>query len=229
MQMNSIYPQDVSSERVVYNFVKEKILSLEARPGERLVAATIANLLGVSRTPVREALGRLEQEGLLARDSGWGYTVRPITFEGVMDLYRVRLALEVEAAKEAIMHLDESRISMLEQTLRTAAGHLDEGDMIAFMTACRFLHGSIAAATRNVLLQQMIGMINDRVRIVSAVILDRHPPRGREIHEENIRLVAALRERDAGLAERRVREHIDNATRYAAELLGGRGDVHASA
>lgn len=225
--MNSIHPQDTNAQRLVYDFVKEKILSLQARPGERLVGGTIANSLGVSRTPVREALGRLEQEGLLARDSGWGYTVRPITFEGVMDLYRVRLALEVEAAREAIAHLDDSRIAVLERTLKTAEAHLDEGDMVAFMTACRFLHGTIAATTRNALLQQMIDMINDRVRIVSAVILDKHPPRGREIHEENIRLIAALRERDGDLAERRVREHIANATRYAGELLGRDRNAYA--
>ena len=73
-----------------YDRIKESIVNMEVSPGQKLHAQELAVRLHVSRTPVREALGRLEQEGLVRRDTGWGYTVRSMNLKEILDLFALR-------------------------------------------------------------------------------------------------------------------------------------------
>src|SRR3972149_3590005 len=91
-----------NSQEKAYRFIREGIFGSEFKPDERLRAQELALRLGLSRTPVREALGRLEQEGLVRRDGGWGYVVRTMSLKEAEDVYKVRRVLELEAALEAM-------------------------------------------------------------------------------------------------------------------------------
>lgn len=215
----------MQSEDKAYEFLKSQILGLQLRSGERMITEGIAGTLGISRTPVRQALGRLAQEGLLSRDSGWGYVVRPMSFEEVKDMYKVREALEVEAAKEAIERIDNSSLAQLDRILGTAKDHLDGGNLHGFLDQCRFFHRTIVAVTRNSLLQQMLMMINDRVQMVSAMVLVNSSQRAKEIYDENLSYLNALRQRDANAATLAVREHLRKATKYAAIFLGDQHEL----
>lgn len=209
-------------QQKAYEFIKEQILSLRVSPGDRLIAGTIADYLGISRTPVREALSRLEQESLLSRESGWGFTVTAMDLEDVLDLYRVRKVLEVEAVREAAQRIDDTTLAYMASTLKCANDFRKRGETVKFLEQCRLFHGAIAMATRNRLLQQMLGMINDRIRIVSATILKQHQPRAFEIYTENVELLKALKRRDPESAAGAVSTHIGNAEQYAVYLLGTR-------
>src|SRR5690242_16860952 len=81
-----------------YDRLKRSIIDGAYRPGQQLKVLRVARELGISRTPVKEALGRLEQEGLIKREPGSGYSVRGLSVSDILNLYKVREALEVEAA-----------------------------------------------------------------------------------------------------------------------------------
>src|SRR3974390_405079 len=106
-----------SSQQRAYDFLKGEISSFRYRPHHRLKALDIADELGVSRTPVKEALSRLEQEGLVRRELGSGYVVEAITARQILGLYQVREALEVEAAREALPHIGAPLFAKLARSL----------------------------------------------------------------------------------------------------------------
>jgi DNA-binding GntR family transcriptional regulator len=200
-----------ASLKRAYTFIKEAILALRYGPGEPLRTHDLAEQLGLSRTPVREALGRLEQEGLAVRDSGWGYVVRTFTLTEVMDLYRVREALEVEAIAEAVERTDARSLNLLSAILERASTALAAGRLAEFQAICRQFHEVIAEMTANRLLQQMIGTISDQVRIVAALVTQQHRERAPEILEENSSILKAMRAQDPDAAKDAVRNHIRNA------------------
>lgn len=200
--------KDISSQGKAYRFLKAAILNLEFKANQPLRAQDVASRLNLSRTPVREALGRLEQEELVVRDGGWGYRVKPISFKEAMDVYKVREALEVEAAKEAIDRMDSQLFDQLETYLQRAEDKLKQGKVEEFRIHNKAFHNCIAKATGNACLQSMLNMIDDRVRLLGAMILDRHVGRQKEALQENRDILAALRRRDQVAVEAAVRRHV---------------------
>lgn len=206
--MDANRPGSEAPLKRAYTSIKEAILTLRYEPGRPLRTHDLAQQLGVSRTPVREALGRLEQEGLTVRDSGWGYAVRTFTLGEVMDLYRVREALEVEAIAEAIESVDVRALNLLGLILERAGTALAAGRISDFQARCRQFHDVIAEVTGNNLLQQMIATISDQVRIVAALVTQQHKERAPAILKENRLILEALKRRDAEKAKEAVRSHI---------------------
>src|SRR5579862_9713664 len=105
------------SPEKVYVYIKEKIINLELAPGQKLRSQALAKELNLSRTPIREALGRLEQERLVRRDAGWGYVVRGLSFKEIFELFKIRESLEVLAALEAMPFIDRTKLANLKSTL----------------------------------------------------------------------------------------------------------------
>ena len=95
----------MNSQEKAYNHLKTEIISLSLRPGIPLRSEDIARKLRISRTPVREALSRLAQDGFVKRERGWGYVVYPLSHKDILDLFGVRESLEVQAAVEAQANL----------------------------------------------------------------------------------------------------------------------------
>jgi DNA-binding GntR family transcriptional regulator len=202
---------ELSSQDRAYQFLKAAILDLEYRPNQRLTAQEIAERLNVSRTPVREALGRLEQEGLVARTEGWGYTVRSVTIKETMDLYKVREALEVEAIKEALPNVDERLILALTGFLDRAERSIKAGKPGEFRHNTRMFYRSIAKATRNSYLELMLSLIDDRIRWLGALIADKYFDRPRESLSDNRELLRALTTGDEAAAVAAIRKHVAGA------------------
>lgn len=209
-----------NSQEHAYQYVKKQILSCDFGPGQRLVAMDIASELGLSRTPVREALSRLEQENLVARESGWGYVVKTMSFKDVMDLYRVRESLEVEAAVEAVAYIDDDQIGALRDILSHAEEVLETRPFSEFLSVIRSFTAFIAAITGNTLLQTMVSSITDRVQIVGAMMVKQYLPRAKEILDENREILDALVRRDVADVECAMRNHIRNGRATAAKIIG---------
>lgn len=202
--------EDNSQERA-YRYLKEAILNLEFKVGAPLRAQAIAQSLSVSRTPVREALSRLEQEGLVVRDGGWGYVVKPMSLKEAMDLYKVREALEVEAVKEAIEQLNEDHISRMRACLRRAEEEIKRQRFGKFRENTRAFYHVIAEATGNDYLRSMLMGIDDRIRLLGALMADKHLGRPVESLQENQAILAAMEAGDVEAAERGVRRHVSHA------------------
>ena len=105
----------------VYETVKEKISTFQLKPGTRLVEEQIAEEAGVSRTPVREALNRLGQEGLVKIFPQWGSYVREIDLEEIREVFDLREALEGMAARVAASRISEGEIEELKRLCRECA------------------------------------------------------------------------------------------------------------
>lgn len=208
-----------SAQDLAYSSIKNRILSCELEPGQRLVAAELAMEVGVSRTPVREALSRLEQEAMVVRDSGWGYVVKTMDLKDVMDLYRVREILEVEAAIEAISYVDDVHIAMLRDMLKRAELTMNSGPYSGFLGLIRAFTSLIAEMTTNKFLQDMISRITDRVQIVGALMVRHNLSRAQEILEESTRILDALAAKDQVAVEKAMRIHIHNGREAAARLI----------
>lgn len=211
-----------SAQDLAYASIKSRILSCELEPGSRLVAADLADEVGVSRTPVREALSRLEQEDMVVRESGWGYVVKSLSLKDVMDLYRVREILEVEAAIEAISHVDEVHLEMLKDVLLRAEKAMKTGTYSSFISLVRGFTGLIAEMTTNLLLQDMISRITDRIQIVGSLMVRHNLSRANEILAENKRILEALARKDKAAVERAMRLHIQSGREGAARLVMAR-------
>ena len=216
MQMNA--DLNSTAQEIAYSYLRDKILSLEFKPKTPLRAQSIAAAIGVSRTPVREALSRLEQAGLVDRGGGWGYTVRPIGYNEAMDIYRVREALEVEAAKEALPRLDALALEQLRAVLDTAGDRLRQRRSREFRENTRRFHTAIARATENRLLISMLMMIEDRIHLIGAMVATQHGERPQQSLAQNYALLEALEARDEEAVVAAVREHVSSGrevlTRY---------------
>lgn len=209
-----------NAQQAAYEYIKEEILSLRLAPNGRLNAIELAARLKLSRTPVREALSRLEQDGLADRDAGGGFRVHALSLKEIVDTYRVREALEVEAALEALPNLTDEMLDRFEKILRGSEALLAPATYARFILANRRFHAAIVEASGNAMLEQLMAPIADRVRLVGAMLIRARGARQREVLDENLAILAALRTRDARKIELAVREHVRLATEHTASLLG---------
>ncbi len=222
--MNSIWqPSDDNAQEKAYQYIKEAIIGFQLKPDQRLVAADLATALNASRTPIREALSRLEQEGFVARAGGWGYVVRGMQLSDLLDLFRVREALELAAIAEAMPNLDPATIVQMQKTLDKASKtRALPGKFVALN---RSFHNQIVSKTRNELLRYMLAFISDRVQMTGVMTVQFHAQRMSEILQENQAILRALAAGDVAAAQEAARVHIQQARARAVEILernGGR-------
>lgn len=209
----------MDSQNKAYVFLKERITSSIYGLNERLKALEIAKELGISRTPVKEALGRLEQEGLVKREFGSGYAVRALTLRDVMNLYKVREALEVEAAREMLPNLTEATMKRMADILNRAQAILGENRYDEFALANREFHNEIATATGNDVLVQTLAGLNLRIWSIGTIILRKYPARASEVLVENRRILQALISKQPDDVEQAVRAHIRRGGEHVMKLI----------
>jgi DNA-binding GntR family transcriptional regulator len=165
----------------------------------------------VSRTPVREALSRLEQEGFVRRDGGWGYIVCSVTLKDARELYKVREALEAEAVREAVAHAKSHDIAALDALLKKAEQARSRKKVPIFRLNTRAFHAYIAQLANNTLLARMLRELEHRVQLLGALVFENHPLRMDEVIQENRQILRALKRGDAAQAELQVRGHVRRA------------------
>jgi DNA-binding GntR family transcriptional regulator len=196
------------SQERAYRFIKERILDQRFRTNQHLRAQELAEATSLSRTPVREALGRLAQEGLVERHGGWGFIVKSMTFQDVADLFNVREALEVEAARAALESLQPDILARMRAILDQSGKALKAGLHKESILIARGFHVAIAECSGNRLLLQMLQGINDRIHMVGLSLVTAFPDRAAQVHRENLEILDALDARDGVRLEQAVRDHI---------------------
>lgn len=206
-----------SSQERAYRFIKARILDHRFAVGHRLRAQDLAEQMEISRTPVREALGRLEQEGLVRREGGWGFAVRELSLADVLDLFDVREALELQALAVAMPRIEARISARLREHLDDSEAALLAGRATESLRLARRFHSAIAQSGGNALLTSMLEGLNDRIHMVGLSLAQRFPDRPREVLQENRALLEAIENRDSRRAARLLRHHI----RRSRELLVG--------
>jgi len=195
-----------------YAHLRESILKREYLPGQRLVAQEVATELGLSRTPVREALGLLEQHGLVEQ-TGWGFIVRQMTLGDIEDLFDAREIIELEVARKALTKADDEWVNQLRGIVARTRDHLAAGKPIESIRAARQLYVSVAERAGNKVLAQMLAGINDQIELVGGALVSRHPERADEILLENESIVDAIAQKNIEGAMAAIRDHIHKSRR----------------
>jgi DNA-binding GntR family transcriptional regulator len=192
----------------LYERVREAILEGELHPGVPLVEVQLAERFGVSRTPVREVLRRLEQDGLLRR-ADRGLVVRERSPEEILDIYEVRIVLESSAARAAAQrHTDFDRIRLVR--LLQAGRAADPTDPPALVRVNNDFHRGIWDASHNETLQDLLGRLTMHLLRYPATTLAA-PGRWEQALHEHESLVEAVAARDADRASRIAAAHFTAA------------------
>ncbi|MDI6631653.1 MAG: GntR family transcriptional regulator [Bacillota bacterium] len=202
---------------VVFESLREAIINGVLKPGERLMEVQLAEELGVSRTPVREAIRKLELEGLVVMLPRRGAYVAGISVKDMADVFEVRAALEALAAGLAAERITEEEMEELERSLVEILEVSDTQDLDTIVAYDTRFHDIIYRASRNTWLIQIISNLQDQLQRFRMTTLSR-PGRMREAVEEHKKIVEAISERNSELAAQLAREHIENAE---SSLLSG--------
>ncbi|MCB1362922.1 MAG: GntR family transcriptional regulator [Rhodobacteraceae bacterium] len=177
------------------------------KPGDRLVESDLAERLGVSRTPIREALQRLETQSLLERD-GRSLIVATLDHNQMAELYVVRRELEGLAARLAAQHATEEEVRVLREMVCEDDALV--GDSQALSRANRRFHEQIHLASHNRYLVQQLNLVHRTMALMATTSLAAQG-RGELAQQEHGAIVAAIAARDAGAAEQALRHHISAA------------------
>jgi DNA-binding GntR family transcriptional regulator len=143
----------------VHERLREQILSGELEPGAELAEVALSEQLGVSRGPIREALGRLASEGLVTVRPRRGALVRSLSKEEFLELYQVREALEVMAVKLAVPRLRAEDFDALEGLIEKMARHAERDEVAEFFQANVAFHGLLLETSGNGKLQELYGQL----------------------------------------------------------------------
>ena len=190
-----------------YTLILEAIDSGLYRPGDRLVESELAERLGVSRTPVREALQRLETQSLLARD-GRSLIVASLDHNQMAELYVVRAELEGLAAKLAAKHASTEEKRVLQEMVDEDREIL--GDPSKLARANRRFHKQIHLASHNRYLVQQLDLVHRSMALMATTSLAAEG-RGEEAMQEHQAIVDAIVHGHEAEAYDRLREHISAA------------------
>lgn len=180
-----------------YDALKTAILSGDLRPGEPLVEATLAALCNTSRTPIREALSRLEHDGLVYR-SDRGVMVKARSAAEILDLYEVRVVLEATAARIASERRTEHEVLAMRRLLKFSED-VDLEDRRAVVDINRRIHTAIWQAAHNDALRDLLERISLHLGRYPETTLT-YPGRWERAHQQHVELVEAIARRDAAQA-----------------------------
>jgi DNA-binding GntR family transcriptional regulator len=191
----------------VYQTLREAIVGGQLHPGDSLIEWHVARQFGTSRTPVREALLRLEAEGLAYRVPRRGLVVRRISEHEIHEVYSVRVALEALAAREAAAEALPSDIARLRWANQRLAEAMAAADYAAVPALSNEFHQALASAAHNAMLLRFIMQAQDWTRRVGTPTVSLPGRRGAAVREHDA-LIEAIAARDADSAERLAREHM---------------------
>lgn len=195
---------------VVSETMREAIVNGTLKPGERLMEIQLAEELGVSRTPVREAIRKLELEGFVVMIPRRGTYVAGLSIKDINEVFEIRTALDVLAAGLAAERITEEELEQMERLMVEIGEHIDKGDMEAIITLDSEFHDILYKASRN---DRLVGIINNlreqftRFRSISIA----YPGRLKNTLEEHRQLVEAIAQRNSDVAQQLAREHMENA------------------
>lgn len=208
----------------IFDVLHEKIIAGIYKPGDWLRQEDIATQLGVSMTPVREALDLLVSAGLAERVPYRGVRVREMSTRDVVEAYGLRLVLEALIAQEAAKNITNEQVQVLESMLEEMKKHDTLKGMAAERKLSREFHAAIAEASRNDLMIKLYAVVaNAFPDWLLYEALFRNPELLADstatTMKEHIAIVEALKERDGGKAAHRSIEHVMDSGKWLEEYL----------
>ena len=194
---------------VVFNTLRKAILKGELKPGERLMEIALADKLGVSRTPIREAMRKLELEGLVVMVPRKGAQVANITEKDLNDVLEVRIALENMAIEKACARMTKEDIEELESAAKDFQKIIASGSLVEMAEADEEFHEKIYRASGNARLMQVLSNLREQIYRYRIEYLKDEDTR-QQLVQEHAMMTRAIRERDVEKAQELSFEHLEN-------------------
>jgi DNA-binding GntR family transcriptional regulator len=212
----------------VYSILWDQIASRKLRPGDKISDSRLSEELGVSRTPVREALHRLTQDGIVRTENRRGFFIPTFSSQDVHEVYDIRCALEVLAVRLALPHLTQAQLGQELRNLAQARQKIDQADAEArdyWLQVDRGLHQLLVEAAENRRLAALIAGLQAQIAVfqvfgthfrpINLLSLDHHQA-----------ILAALIDHDGPAAEQAMERHIQEVKGWMlAELSGQSADA----
>lgn len=203
---------------VVFQTLRQAILRGELKPGERLMEIQLANKLGVSRTPIREAIRKLELEGLVLMIPRRGAEVAEITEKSLRDVLEVRGALEDLAVDLACDRITDEDVERMKEAAEEFEAALKTGDVTQYAEADVQFHDIIYFATDNQRLIQLLYNLREQMYRYRVEYLKRE-----EVHQTLLRehehIIKCLEKRDKLAAREAISVHIDNQMKTVSHTI----------
>lgn len=200
--------------RLAYDSIKQYILNGKLDEGVRLTEEFFSTSLGISKSPIREALNRLETEGLIHIEPRRGAYLRDYSTQDINDLYDLRDALEKHVVHTA--ELTQQFIAELKESVRRMRKHLNDNDKSRYIEEDMKFHASLADATGNRRLSKTLENVQNQIWIFRRKTYDLSSSTAADYHEA---IVAALETGKRRRAEQAMSEHINTVRRRLLEFV----------
>jgi DNA-binding GntR family transcriptional regulator len=192
----------------VYQNLKQLIIACEIRPGEDISETRLAARLKVGKAPIRFALARLRQEGLVRSHARSGHVVSSLTMQDVLNVYELRLILEPLAARRAASQITGEALNELDRLCSTFYQPGDRASENQFLTANRAFHMIIARSSGNERLAALVELLHDEAARILSLCISHRPTDWDSAHRE---IVDALRRHDGATAEAVQRRELEKS------------------
>jgi len=213
-----------STSDLIFEALREAILTGDYKPGTPLIEKTLAEEFGVSKTPVREALHHLSHIGLVDLETAKGATVHALTPDEIKDIWEMRQTLEPMALELSMPHLTEDEIQLLRGCLDDAREALDTNDMKRLSQINTTFHELLYSRANNHLLVKWLDSLSDRRRLVSMQIWGIENNSDKEWQEHRA-ILEAVEARDIPTASQALKDHINNFSKQVLAYLDKRSPV----
>ena len=212
--------RSADSVEKVYEKVKLLAIDYHFRPGERVNEVELAGQLGVSRTPVREALNRLSKDGFMSFVPNRGFYARDITPEGVRELYEVRMVIEQATFRFACQRASDEEIAattaIWEEVSQKQQDVSEISDWSTIAQADERFHMEIAHISKNSQLYDMLDSLDSLIRFFRRIDLET-PSRRNNAYLEHVEIISALRQRDVQKGMSLIERHVSLSSEHAVE------------
>lgn len=195
--------------------LRDMIANHRFEPGARVNVEELTRSLGVSRTPVWEAIHRLEQEGLLVRAPHRGVFMAELTLGQALDLYEVRQPLEAMAGRLAAKRVQPPTLERMREMLQEQRDIVARGDVVAYSRSDFEFHALVYDAAGNPFLQEVLERVKSQMRPLNLHV----EPILATLYDDHVHLHAALADRNADRAEAVFREHNEHLIEAIQEAL----------
>ena len=195
---------------VIFETLRKAIISGDIKPGERLMEVSLANQMGVSRTPVREAIRRLEAEGLVTMTPRKGTHVAELSVKDIMDVLEVRTVLDKLATDLAAKRMQPSQLKALENVHKQYIACVEKNNIEGAIKKDIEFHDLIYAASGNPRLVAVAGSLREHVYRFRVIYMSGGDPIAENVLNEHEEILAALKEANNNLASDLAEKHIRN-------------------
>ncbi|MFQ6332691.1 GntR family transcriptional regulator [Methylophilus sp. 3sh_L] len=201
----------------LYTQLKQKIISFELYPGTRVTEQVLAEMFGVSRTPIRQALQRLEIEGFLSIRPKQGCFIRELDVNELMEYYEARIALELLIVESAVNAMTDKQ---LEQMMALWHPDIHDNELqhgIDLGEKDESFHVGLALASDKPVLASLLKNINHRIRVIRRLDLN-SDNRSQRTYKEHFEILQHIKERDTSKAKQAMKRHIQRSREFAKTL-----------